>query len=66
MKQFITTYEHYCPVIQKNIIIKETSGNENSKINTCLNSYECGCEGGCRNTLFCSEIVPANLNKQIS
>ena len=58
MSKFITLYEHYCPFVEKNIVIeKELKNNLVGEeycyqTNVCLNSHECHCGKTCKNKLL--------------
>ena len=44
------SYEQYCSIVKKNIIILETSYYDGNKKIKCLNHYKCKKEfGGCKN-----------------
>jgi len=62
MKKYITVQEHYCPFVEKNIVIERelTEGLENNDsfqyTNCCLNSNKCNCGSKCQNKLFDMDI----------
>lgn len=55
MKAFIINKEHYCPKVEKNIVLEHRIvGGKTEDI--CLNRFECGCGDKCGNRLLDREI----------
>ena len=49
MKQHSTTYEQYCWVKQKNVVLEETVFHNGTKRVRCTSFADCNGSGGCRN-----------------
>ncbi len=43
------TFEQYCSIVGKNIILEETAFHDGKKQLRCLHCYKCSENGGCRN-----------------
>lgn len=56
MDKFVMLYHHYCPVVEKNIVIERTIFDDDTQQNVCLNSHQCECGLGCQNKLLDLEI----------
>lgn len=56
MDKFVMLYHHYCPVLDKNIVIEQTIVDGEKLSNVCLNSSQCHCVGSCKNQLIDLEI----------
>ncbi len=51
MNKHSFTFEQYCNIVDKNIILEETTYHNGSKRIKCLNIHKCNqLNGGCRNT----------------
>ena len=50
MKQHSKTYEQYCWVKQKNIVLEETVFHNGTKSISCAGFEECSSCGGCKNS----------------
>ena len=58
------SYEQYCSIVNKNIIILETSYYDGNKKVKCLNLYKCKKElGGCKNKFVLAK--QENIRKSI-
>ena len=58
------SYEQYCPIVNKNIIILETSYYNGNKKIRCLNLYKCKKElGGCKDKFVLAK--QENIRKSI-
>lgn len=61
MKKTSTTYEQYCCVMEKNVIMEETAHGDGGKKVRCINHVFCAMNGGCKN-----KILKNALNKDLS
>lgn len=53
MEGYKRMYERYCPNVERNVVVEETTGSDGTKTIACLNKDNCQKEnGGCKNTLF--------------
>lgn len=53
MKKHSFTFEQYCNIVDKNIILEETTFHNGSKRMRCLNAHKCEtANGGCHNTFI--------------
>ncbi len=50
------TYEQYCTVVGKNIILEETTYHDGNKSIKCLHCHDCDKVGGCKNKYVISRI----------
>jgi len=57
MDSHMKTYELYCSVIGKNIIIEETTYHNGTKCARCLNKAICDKSGGCTNKILLDSIL---------
>lgn len=58
MKAFIMKQEHYCPKMEKNIVLeRKITGGKSEDI--CLNRHECNCGEKCENRLLDRGIISA-------
>ena len=48
MKKHSNTYEQYCGVLDKNIVIEELIYHNGQKARKCTNAAACGVAGGCQ------------------
>lgn len=53
------TYEQYCNVVGKNVIIEELTFHNGRKKVRCLHSYRCKDQGGCTNKYVLRRIEKA-------
>ncbi|NMP37192.1 MAG: hypothetical protein GX051_03565 [Clostridiales bacterium] len=63
MKNHITTYEQYCSVLGKNVIMEEIMYHDGKKQVRCLNTIVCDKDGGCRNRILREELKFAEREK---
>lgn len=49
MNRHSFTYEQYCSVVEKNVIIEELTFLSGKKKIRCLNAHKCKENGGCKN-----------------
>lgn len=62
MSKFITRQEHYCPFLEKNIVIEREIIDDHRRregtreTHICLNNHECNCVDACKNKLLDVEI----------
>lgn len=53
MNQHSFTFPQYCSIVDKNIILEETTFHNGNKKIKCLNMHNCkSLMGGCRNTII--------------
>lgn len=45
------SYERFCPVVGKNVMVEESLRDGNTQI-TCMHSPNCEANGGCKNRFF--------------
>ena len=50
MKNHLLTYEQFCWVKQKNVVLEETVFHNGTKKVRCTSFSECGKDGGCKNS----------------
>jgi hypothetical protein len=59
------TYEQYCNIVGKNIILEETTYHNGNKKLRCLNHHKCRISnGGCNNTYVIKRIEKAVENNK--
>ncbi len=49
MEQHETTYEQYCWVMRRNIVLEETTFHNGTRKVSCMQAHLCRENGGCRN-----------------
>jgi|LSQX01.1.fsa_nt_gb hypothetical protein len=57
MEKHNRTYELYCSVVGRNIIVEETMFHNGVKSTKCLNKNACDKHGGCTNRILCERIL---------
>ncbi|MGI6745723.1 MAG: hypothetical protein BWY46_01123 [Firmicutes bacterium ADurb.Bin300] len=57
MNRHTRTYELYCSVVGRNIIIEETMFHNGTKSAKCLNKSTCEKNGGCTNRILSQKIL---------
>lgn len=63
MNKHAFTFEQYCTIVGKNIILEETTYHNGSKKIRCLNHHKCkAINGGCRNDYIKRRIEKAVEN----
>lgn len=62
MKKHSNTYEQYCCVLNKNVIMEEIIYHNGGKALRCTNAAACSATGGCRNRIIKKAIVDVEKN----
>lgn len=62
MKKHSFTYEQYCTVAGKNIILEEVTYHDGKRKIICLNSHNCSENGDCRNKYVTARMKKAAEN----
>lgn len=57
MEKHSKTFEQYCCVMEKNIIMEETSYHNGKKSLRCVNHIICEMNGGCKNRILKDSMV---------
>lgn len=56
MNKHKLTYEQYCCVLQRNIVLEETVFHNGTRAISCTHFAECRTAGGCRNAILNARI----------
>lgn len=52
MDGFTTRQEHYCPFVQRNIVLEKAAESADGEVHFCLYSRDCNCGEMCQNKLL--------------
>lgn len=63
MKNYMKTYEQYCCVLKRNIVLEETVFSNGTRTVHCTHYNECRHNGGCKNVIIEPRLdVPASYS----
>lgn len=65
MDRHLSSFEQYCTVVGRNIILQETTYHNGAKAIRCLNLHNCENIGGCKNKFVLARVGKAEKREQI-
>lgn len=64
LKKHSFTYEQYCTVLKKNIILEEITYHDGNRKTVCLNSHNCSENGECRDKYVTQRMKKSHLGDE--